>query len=34
MESVATFMIFLVMKLLPQIKLCFIHKYGNIAYNT
>ena len=31
MGSVATFMIALIMKLMPQIKLCVIYKYGNIG---
>ena len=32
MGSVATFMIVLIMKLMPQIKLCVLYKYGNITY--
>ena len=34
MGSVATFMIVLIMKLIPQIKLCALYKYGNITYKT
>ena len=30
-QSVATFMIVLIMKLMPQLKLCVIYKYGNIT---
>ena len=32
MGSVATFMIVLIMKPMPQIKLCVLYKYGNITY--
>ena len=34
MGSVATLMIVLIMKLMPQIKLCVIYKYGNVTYKT
>ena len=34
MESVATFMIVLIMKLMPQKKLCVIHKHGAITYKN
>ena len=34
MESVATFMIVLVMKLMPQIKLCVPYKHGAITNKT
>ena len=34
MGSVATFMIVLILKLMPKIKLCIIYKYGNITYKT
>ena len=33
-RSMATFMIVLKMKLMPQIKLCVIYKYENITYKT
>ena len=32
MESVAMFMIDLIMKLMPQIKLCIVYKHGDITY--
>ena len=32
--SVATFMIVLIMTLMPEIKLCVIYKYENITYKT
>ena len=32
MESVATFTVVLIMKLMPQIKLCVIYKHGAITY--
>ena len=32
MESLVTFMIVMIMELMPQIKLCDIYKYGNITY--
>ena len=34
MESVATFMIVLIMKLMPQIQLYVIHKHGAITYKN
>ena len=34
MESVATFMIVLIMKVMPQIKLCVIYKHGSITYKN
>ena len=34
MESVAMFMIVMIMELVPQIKLCAIYKHGAITYKT
>ena len=34
MESVATFMIVLIIKLLPQITLCGLYKHGAITYQN
>ena len=34
MESVGTFMIVLIMKLMPQIKLCVIYKHRAITYKN
>ena len=34
MESVATFMIVMIMELMPQIKLCVIYKHGAITNKT
>ena len=34
MESVATFMIVLIMKLMPQIKQCIIYKHRAITYKN
>ena len=34
METVAMFMIVMIMALMPQIKLCVIYKHGAIRYKT
>ena len=34
MESVATFMIVLIMKLMPQIKMFILYKHGAITYKN